>query len=253
MIRSILRISSGLTLFALLASCSSDARLPFAAFGSERAFSSNKAATQVSFANGGVQLVAPKGFCIDKSWIRRTKQTGFALMARCDMLGSPGRHSNRAPAVITATIGPLSSQGTAPTLDQLAKVAPGANLLQSRDDLMLPLVQLDHGDHGVPGAAPQHWRGGFALNNHLLALALYAPEGNVNLTDQGAFLLNDLTRRTLEASLQLDDPTVMETRQRTTGLRPRARPMAGGTASQEDIDPPAEKNWLLRGIAGLFD
>lgn len=36
-------------------------------------------------ANGALTLVAPEGFCIDK----RSLKSSFALLARCDTLGTP--------------------------------------------------------------------------------------------------------------------------------------------------------------------
>ncbi|WP_405117157.1 hypothetical protein L0Z64_17410 [Phaeobacter sp. BS23] len=86
------------------------------------------------------------------------------------------------------------------------KNAPGARLLTEREDMMLPLVKLNMPDHRARGASPVHWRGAFVLNDQLVALALYAPGGSRNLGGRGARLLNELTAKTLEASVTADLP-----------------------------------------------
>jgi hypothetical protein len=197
---------------------------------------------QAGFARGGIVLVPPKGFCIDSSGIRRTGSSGFAMMARCDALGVRGFFGNRSPAVITATIGPRPEGAPAPSAADLAQLAGPGNVLEQRSDLMLPLVRLQGADSALPGAAPVHWRGALVLDSYLLSVALYAPEGSDGLKDQGALLLNDLARRTLEASLQAP----VETSAPATGaappadpgsegpLRPRSRPGSEPAAAEAD-------------------
>jgi len=45
------------------------------------------------------------------------------------------------------------------------------------------------------GSDDRHWRGAFALGNHMVALALYAPEGSPLIGAQGAAFLNTVSSR----------------------------------------------------------
>lgn len=187
---------------------------------------------QASFARGNILLVPPKGFCIDSGGIRRARDSGFAMMARCDALGIQGFFGNRSPSVITATIGPRPDGAPVPGTSDLARLSTNADVLAVRDDLMLPLVQISGGKGLLPGAAKVHWRGALVLNDHLLSVALYAPEGSAGTSDQGAMLLNDLARRTLEASAAapLAPPA-------TTAPAPAAKPAASDAPLRPRLRP----------------
>lgn len=251
-----LRLLPGLAFAVLSAGC---AEMQLPSGGSSLAFSSRSAQQpheEAGFARGGIVLVPPKGFCIDSAGIRRTGSEGFAMMARCDALGVRGFFGNRSPAVITATIGPQPEGAAVPSAEDLARIAGPAHVRETRSDLLLPLVRLEGADGALPGAAPVHWRGALVLDGHILSLALYAPEGSEGLQDQGAMLLNDLARRTLEASLR-SQPAAPGTQATPPPpapaaagggadlpLRPRARPGS-------EPEAPEGGGWLKR-LSSVF-
>lgn len=205
---------------------------------------------QVAYAGGDVQLTAPKGYCFDSRWIRKSRNSGFALLARCDVLGISGLFGNRDLLVITATIGPAAPGAATPSLAELQQAVDG-QVVDSRSDLTLPVVKLETDDHGVEGASPQHWRGAFAVNDHLIAVALYAREGSASLDDRGALLLNDMARRTQEASAVAAPSQPAPAASDSSGqLRPRARP-GSDPATTEAAATPAKQSLRSR-IAGLF-
>lgn len=154
------------------------------------------------FADGAVVLVAPPGYCIDQTMLRQDDNGGFALLPRCNLMhGSSWFGRNRA-AVITATIGKAAGNGAPRTAD-IARTAQGAKLVYYDDKGVLPLARLHwpgHSTAGGAGASPEHWRGAFVLNDHLVLLALYAPEGSDLLGRSGADLLTEMTLRSLNAT-----------------------------------------------------
>ncbi|ATG42046.1 hypothetical protein PhaeoP18_00075 [Phaeobacter piscinae] len=160
--------------------------------------------TRMSFASDTIHLVPPTGFCIDPRMTGHRAEGGFAIVVPCSSL-RPGP-SGRNRALITVAVGPAGPADEALTSADLLKNAPGARLLTERNDMMLPLVKLNMPDHRARGASPVHWRGAFVLNDQLVALALYAPGGSRNLGGRGARLLNELTAKTLEASVTADLP-----------------------------------------------
>ncbi|WP_293574667.1 hypothetical protein [Phaeobacter sp.] len=175
--------------------------------------------TRMSFAEGSIHLVPPAGFCIDPQMTGHRSEGGFAILVPCNSLSlddaaeqsfAERQRASRNRALITVAVGPADAPTAALTGDEILANAPGAKLLQTREDLMLPLVKLDMPSHRARGASPTHWRGAFVLNEQLVAVALYAPQRSRNLGNRGAMLLNELTAKTLEASVTADLPTSPE-------------------------------------------
>ncbi|UWQ83208.1 hypothetical protein [Leisingera caerulea] len=206
----------------------------------------------MSFANGGVLLAAPESYCFDRRSSAPEDGGGFALIAHCSRLEGRGWFGARKAAVLTASIGPASQNALAPRASDIAAMFPGARLLESREDQLLPLVRLEFPQAVAKGASPVHWRGAFVLDRHLIALALYAPEGSRALGSHGAALLNEVTHRTLEASTlpPLEQAQAAPPAAAAPALRPRPRPAAPETADQ--AAGPRKIRGLGRRIAGLF-
>ncbi|WP_072503407.1 hypothetical protein [Phaeobacter porticola] len=160
--------------------------------------------TRMSFASGTIHLVPPKGFCIDARMTGHRADGGFAIIVPCASLRPGSDLSSRNRALITVAVGPAGTGDAALTSAQIYENARGARLLAERNDLMLPLVKLNMPDHRARGASPVHWRGAFVLNDQLVAVALYAPSSSRNLGGRGARLLDELTAKTLEASVTAD-------------------------------------------------
>ncbi|MFS4581414.1 hypothetical protein [Phaeobacter sp. C3_T13_0] len=193
--RAALATAAGLALVA----CSSESDVSRASNGSEHQPGD---ITRMSFASDTIHVVPPAGFCIDPRMTGNRAEGGFAIVVPCSSL-RPGS-SNRNRALITVTVGPAGPADAALTNADLFQNARGARLLTERNDMMLPLVKLNMPDHRARGASPVHWRGAFVLNDQLVAVALYAPSGSRNLGRRGAQLLNELTAKTLEASVTAD-------------------------------------------------
>ncbi|MEP2715892.1 hypothetical protein, partial [Pseudophaeobacter sp.] len=196
-----------LALVCGLSACSPASKTGFAFAAASGAFdetASRSTKTQARFAQGAVTLVAPAGHCIDTTMLRHDPDGGFVLLPRCNLLQGGSLFGRNRAAVITATIGPAGDT-TALSATDLAQSAEGAKLLYYDDKGLLPLVRLQWPGHSAmggagKGASAEHWRGAFVLNNHLVLLALYAPEGSVLLGPSGAEILTEMTRRSLAAS-----------------------------------------------------
>ena len=138
---------------------------------------------------GGVTLVPPTGFCIDK----RSLRASFALIARCDTLGGTG--ASGAPlAVITATT--VMATG-APGPDDLGN---GQETVLSRTDTdALSLIQV-RGTPPSPDMADVFWRGAGQIGEQVLGLAIYEGAQGGQLGRLAPELLVQTMERTLDQS-----------------------------------------------------
>ncbi|MEX0302077.1 MAG: hypothetical protein AB3N24_06600 [Leisingera sp.] len=206
----------------------------------------------MSFAGGDVLLAAPESYCFDRRSSEADSKGGFALMAMCNRLDRRNWFGARKAAVLTASIGPAAPDASAPQAADIAAMFPDAKLLETREDQLLPLVKLEVPGAVAEGASPVHWRGAFILDRHLVALALYAPEGSRALGSQGAALLNEMTHRSLEASTlpDLEEAGAKLPKGPRQSLRPQARPVPPQQSAQAPA--PREKRGLGQRIAGLF-
>ncbi|WP_241479055.1 hypothetical protein [Leisingera sp. ANG-M1] len=207
----------------------------------------------MSFANGDVLLAAPESYCFDRRSSTADDKGGFALMAMCNRLDRRNWFGTRKAAVLTASIGPAAQDAAAPQAKDIVAMFPDAKLLETREDQLLPLVKLEVPGAVAEGASPVHWRGAFVLDRHLVALALYAPEGSHALGSQGAALLNEVTHRSLEVSTlpDLEEAGAVRPKDPEQPLRPRSRPASAEPASAAGAAP-RKKPGLGRRIAGLF-
>ncbi|KIC22054.1 hypothetical protein RA20_02100 [Leisingera sp. ANG-Vp] len=187
----------------------------------------------MSFAGGDVLLAAPQSYCFDRRSSQADSDGGFALIAMCSRLDRRNWFGARKAAVLTASIGPAAQDAAAPQAQDILAMFPEAKLLETREDQLLPLVKLEVAGAVAEGASPVHWRGAFVLDRHLIALALYAPEGSRALGSQGAALLNEVTHRSLEASAlpDLEAAGAVLPKGPKQSLRPLARPAAPETAA----------------------
>lgn len=184
----------------------------------------------MQMAGGSLRLAAPQGFCVEPGSSSSTASGGFALLVPCGGSWQPGRKG----AVLTAAVGPAAPGVEAPSARDIAAMFPGAELQEARDRGPLPLVRLNHPGHTAKGASPVHWRGAFVLEGHLVALALYAPEGSRTLGPRGAGLLEALARATRAATAAAPEPPQAEAEAKAATapaaqaaylLRPRQNPL----------------------------
>ncbi|GAB5436174.1 hypothetical protein [Falsiruegeria mediterranea] len=177
---------------ALTSACQPKSALSFAAAPSEQV-------TRVSLAAGNVQLVAPFGYCVDERSVKVRSTGSFAMLARCDTLGVRGFFSAQDLAVITVTT--VGTDTTSqPTTKELAASAVPATVLDQQTHKGLPFLRLTSDAHEVDGASMEHWRSAFVVNGQLVGLALYANDGSLALTDEGAQVLSELASQTRKTS-----------------------------------------------------
>lgn len=260
-----------LPLTLLLAGCGGTPhKLSFAALGPESLSTRPAPRAQpqpkgpvLSMAGGAVQLAAPADYCFDTSSSKLNAGGGFVLMAHCSRTHGNGWFAARNAPVLTASVGPADKRAVAPQATDIAALFPHAKVLKTRNDQLLPLVLLEAPKSVAAGASPVHWRGAFVLDQHLVALALYAPKDSPALGPQGAALLNETTHRTLEASslppleeARSSPPAATPRAAVTTTaapLRPRPRPASMRSAeTNTDPTPKRRKRGLGQRIAGLF-
>ncbi len=143
----------------------------------------------------GVILVAPSGFCIDQSSLGRR----FAVMARCDTLGV-GSAAGAAPlGLITVSLTDQKT-GALPTVNQ---VATAARLQQvtNVDQSETRLVFRAQGPTPVKTLGPRQWRGVAKIGSQTAGIAVYGPaQGEITVTTTGRDMLEQLIRRSIEAS-----------------------------------------------------
>lgn len=176
-----------LTACALMAGC---AQIRNAEFLSGATPNPSNALAVATMADGAVVLTPPPNYCIDKSSLKRR----FALMARCDTLGTKANPD--APlALITATLMPFDSGAEAPKAADLAAALESGTILQTKDAGGLALVQTQSAT-GLDGFSERHWRGVFVVNGILVGLALYTPQNGPAGNDSGAAILAALAERT---------------------------------------------------------
>lgn len=195
-----------LVLPLVLAGCMEGNRLAFAPPGQDIPHSGNgrgRALTAV-FGDGQLILAAPSGFCFDAQMEQHTGSGGFALLARCERLGTFGRFRTGDGAMLTATVGAVAANTPPPSADALrsafATSRSSARVLETRNDGGVPLVKLHLTGHSAEGASGTHWRGAFVVHGHLVSIALYAPDGSGYLGESGARLIREFVRATRNAT-----------------------------------------------------
>lgn len=181
-----------------------------------------------AFGEGQLVLAAPNGFCFDSQMEQHTAKGGFALLARCDRMRGARRLGRGEGVIVTASVGSVGANTATPSATALHKAftraRSDARLLEQREDAQIPLVKLHmQPDTTTPGASPTHWRGAFVQNNHMVAVALYAPTGSSYLGDRGAKLIRDFMRASRSATelAQISTPTADPAE---SSPRPRLRP-----------------------------
>jgi hypothetical protein len=145
-------------------------------------------------ASGAVDLVAPRGFCIDK----RTLKPQFALIARCDKLGVPSAAGNAPLGVITVSLAPSPAGTPLPSAEQITAALRlkqvGAPVEDDRS-----VIFRAAGKPTISGTGPVHWRGTTQIGGQLIGLALYGPEDGRAVGSAGQAVLSALIARTIAA------------------------------------------------------
>lgn len=168
---------------------------------------SGSAPNQTTVTAGGqrVTILAPAGFCIDRSSTSVTSAGAFVLVSDCQLL-SPSRATDptgvgaaanvaqgeREPigAALTASLSPTGLGEAGPATNSLSDLAryartpeglamigrggrsQGVRLLESAErDGVLYLHVEDRGPGPIPGLEPRYWRAFFEVNGRLTAVS----------------------------------------------------------------------------------
>ena len=165
--------------------------LPLAACleGVPGAGSGASALSRVMFYGGDVTVAGPRGYCIDPQSVKRGQSGSFALLASCESLtGTAGVVVD--PAVLTVSVLPHQAGVTQPDSAEMARALSPDKVLRGYDGDGISLVHVATGGRAVlPTGDPSYWRAGMVINDHLIGLAVYGPEGGVVANDAGRNLL----------------------------------------------------------------
>lgn len=153
------------------------------------------ALSQSAMANGAFTLVAPQGFCIDKTSLKQR----FALMARCDTLGAPSAAAAAPLGILTVSVTPNATSGALPTPDETADAAKLARVTAVTSEANAVTFRAE-GSPPSAGLGVAHWRGTARIGGHLIGIALYGPKDGRAISSEGRETINDMIRRTKEAS-----------------------------------------------------
>jgi len=149
-----------------------------------------KPLSQAKMAGGAFTLVAPRGFCIDSTSVKKQ----FALMARCDVLGAPQAADDAPLAFITVSVFPINAENAPPTVEQLAAASRLSNVTDPRTKDG-QLVFRATGAAPIDGVSNTHWRGTTQKGGHLIGIALYGPEKGRALSGEGRSIVSAVMSR----------------------------------------------------------
>ncbi|MFY0594922.1 MAG: hypothetical protein JXQ85_00695 [Cognatishimia sp.] len=181
-------------------------------------FSSGRSQPSKHFlADGEIVVVAPKSYCVDPN-ARASHQ--FVLLTNCDLLEGVPQTDPKDRIVLTVSSGN--------TLNQSESTIPLSSALgqSSAPSTRVPGLVLRYmANQGTPrlaGASASHWRGVFKLNNRIVTLAAYGPEGGIVLGTKGKAVLEQLADEIISASPKLvqDSVAVAQKNQKTGGFLP---------------------------------
>lgn len=171
-----------------LGGCLGDMTLPRLEFGPRPSAS----AQVIEVARGAIAIAGPRGYCIDRDGSRPNRDPAFVLLGACDAV--PGGDEGVRPfrrAILTATVVALPEGTASPRPEVVAAffgTEPGLRMLSRRGDpaqveVLASIVSGDTlllriRDRGRPegvAVAPSYWRAVFALDRHMVTLAVLAP------------------------------------------------------------------------------
>ncbi|WP_135505974.1 hypothetical protein [Roseovarius aestuariivivens] len=159
-----------------------------------------KAMREMPLYGGRIVVRGPEGYCIDPASRRRQSSATLVFLASCEAL--TGQRGFRVdPALMTVTVTPRRPGTEQPTARGIARAMAPKQPLSESDENGLAIVHFNTGGDGaLPGGDPRYWRGGMALNGHLVSLAVYGPDGSRIAGPGGRALLRGLAAEIRRAS-----------------------------------------------------
>ncbi len=190
--------SSLFTAFAgifLLAGCLGEVTGGAGANKAQRSLFKAPILEKVEVFQGAVIVAGPKGYCIDRQSLRRSRDGAFVLIASCASL--TGKSDTFVdPAVLTVSVLPAKMDATRPTAAELAVSAGSSELLRSEDRNGISLVQIANGGDRIwPDGDARYWRASIVINGHIVGLAVYGPKGSGVAGEGGRQLLIALAQQ----------------------------------------------------------
>ncbi len=149
---------------------------------------------------GNIVVSGPEGYCIDPQSKRRQSGGTLVFVGSCEAL--TGQSGNRvAAALMTVTVTPRRPGTDQPRARNIANALAPKEPLGEYDETGVAMVHFNLGGTAVlPGGDPRYWRGGMALDGHLVSLAVYAPQDSAIAGPKGRALLRELAAAIREAS-----------------------------------------------------
>ncbi|NIZ11146.1 hypothetical protein [Pseudooceanicola sp. HF7] len=206
-LRGLKGAAAGLVL-AALAGCAPGGSEGSMGFLSSTGRPTGTAVTAAKLVEGDVVVRGPSGYCVERGSVRSRNDTGFAMLARCDLLGGISG-SPVALGVLTVTVTPYAEADLPAARDLARGFGPGKVLgvAQSRDVRLLHMAS--GGDEMVGTADPKQWRGAFLLNGYLVSMAAYGPADGALAGDGGSRVLVRLAEAIRKASPDKPRPQVV--------------------------------------------
>ncbi len=183
------RVLFGAALLAGLAACSETAG---GLFSSEPGARANTALPRAEMMRGALTLVPPDGFCID----RRGLRADFAVIARCDSLGSGSAAADAPLGFITVSASPLAGPFQTSAAENLP--GPGTAVLSRREENGARILHLT--GPTPAGTDARHWKAAMSVGSHAVAFSAYGPPNGRLAAEEGGALIASLARRTQAAS-----------------------------------------------------
>ncbi|MEQ8902774.1 MAG: hypothetical protein RID11_17510 [Roseovarius sp.] len=161
----------------------------------------------VAFYDGNVTVTGPRGYCIDRSSIKRGPAGRFALLASCESLtDQPGIAVE--PAVLTVAVLPRAADARQPDTAAMTAALGADAVRETEDGDGIAIVHIAQGgDTVLPGGDPSYWRASMVINGHLVGLAAYGPKDGAIAGTGGRDLLRDLAETLRAASPGPDSVT----------------------------------------------
>lgn len=144
---------------------------------------------------GGVVLVAPSGFCID----RTSLEPRFAVMARCDGLGVAPAGGGAAPRGLITVSLTKRKAGSLPTAAQIATASQLA-VVDTVEESQDQVTFRAQGRIPVSGLSATQWRGVAHIGGQTAGIAVYGPERSEIVTKIGRAIMHQMINRSIEAT-----------------------------------------------------
>jgi hypothetical protein len=151
----------------------------------------NTALARAQMGFGAVNLVPPPGYCIDESNLSED----FAVIARCDVLGSPEELSDTPLGLIAVSLSEAGEETPLPSPQQTA-AAHGLSDISDETTGENRVIFRAKGKAPSRQMSDDHWRASALVAGYVIGVALYAPKGGAAAASEGRNLIATLLDQT---------------------------------------------------------